>query len=187
MSNASENATIEAQRNVDAAMSFFRECILQPYQSKARRYQECGLWGTDTASRSDWIVFAALLTGDRPGGTSWLPELSRHHVRNHPFGSGPTYTIVQEAVEEDFDAFKARFHLSISYATDLSRVEVRRFTGSQWVDYVEEFGGIQFFAFSRFTDPEIDIRPAWLFEHAELVLVLDGGSITYLNSALTAD
>ena len=85
----------------------------------------------------------------------------------------------------EFEEFKKRFHLVFSYADNLSRVELRRFTGSQWVEYVEEFGGIEFFAFSGFTDPEIDFGPAWLHENADLMLVLDAGSVTYLNPALT--
>ncbi len=145
------------------------------------------MWGADTVSYADWIVFAALLTGDRPGGGSDLAELANHHVRSHRFGSAPVYAFVQEAVETEFEAFKQHFHLVFSYADNLSRVELRRFTGSQWVEYVEEFGGIEFFAFSGFTDPEIVIRPAWLFENADLMLVLDAGSLSYLNPALMSD
>lgn len=166
------------------ALDFFRDCMLRPFQAKSRYYRESAMWGATTASEADWIVFAALLTGDRPGGESHLAELSDHHVRSHRFGAGPIYCIVQEAVEDEFEAFKLRTHLVFSYADNLSRVEMRRFTGQQWVEYVEEFGGIAFFAFSGFTDPEIDIRPAWLYENAELMLVLDAGSVTYRNPAL---
>ena len=158
-----------------------------PFQAKNRYYRECWASGAATASKADWIVFAALLTGDRPGASSILAELSHHHVRSHPFGSSPVYTIVQEAAEVEFEAFKECRHLVFSYADNLSRVELRRFTGAQWVEHVEEFGGITFFASSRFTDPEIDIPPSWLHEHAELMLVLDSGSVTYINPSLTSD
>lgn len=171
--------------DVDAAMSFFQDCILRPYQTKERHYRDCGMVGVSSTSCSDWIVFAALLTGDRQGSSSDLSELSRHHIRSHGFGYGPVYTLVQEAVEVEFEAFKQVDHLVFSYARDLSRVELRRFAGAQWVEYVEEFGGIKFFALSRFTDPEISIRPSWLFENAELLLVLDAGTITYLNPAFS--
>lgn len=177
----------ESPPNVDEAIAFFNECILQPHQAKERHYRESGVWGAGSASDADWVAFAALLTGDRPGGDSDLPELSRHHVRNHRFGSGPLYTFVQEAVEDEFEAFKERYHLAFSYADNLSHVELRRFTGAQWVEYVEQYGGITFFAFSGFTDPEIDIRPSWLYEHAELMLVLDSGRLSYLNPSLTSN
>lgn len=173
--------------NASAAVAYFNECILRPHRAKERYYRECGLWSVGSASEVDWIVFAALLTGDRPGGVSDLPELSRHHVRSHRFGSRPLYTIVQEAVEVEFEAFKECHHLVFSYADNLSRVELRRFAGAQWVEYVEGFGGITFFASSRFTDPEIDIPPSWLHDHSDLMLVLDSGSVTYVDPSLASD
>lgn len=174
------------QSDVDAALAYFKECILHPYQTKERYHREYGVWGGDSASDADWIVFAALLTGDRPGRRSSLAELSHHHVRSHRLGYGPIYTCVQEAVEEEFEEFKERFHLVFAYADNLSRVELRRFTGSQWVEFVEEFGGISFFAFSGYTDPEIFIPPKWLSENARLLLVLDAGKITHLSPELTS-
>ena len=176
----------ESQSDVDAALAYFQECILRPHQAKERYYREFGVWGESTASNTDWIVFAALLTGDRPGSRSSLAELSHHHVRSHRLGYGPIYTIVQEAVEEEFEEFKERFHLVFAYADNLSRVELRRFTGTQWVDFVEEFGGISFFAFSGYTDPEIFIPPKWLSENSRLLLVLDAGKITHLSPELVS-
>ncbi len=167
-----------------AAARFFREHMLQPCKEKSVRYQQYGFEGNALPSDRDWIVLAALVTGDRPAGSDSLSELERHHVRSHRFGTGPTYTVVQEYARVEFDALKSRSHLAVSYATDLSSVEIRRFKGEQWLEYVQEFGGFEFFAFSRFTDPEITIDPGWMLEHSQLLLTLDAGRIVCLNPVI---
>ena len=180
-----DNTVSGAGADVDAAVSFFRDCMLTPYRLKSAPYRACGISESETTSQADWIVFAALLTGDRRGSESDLSELTRHHVRSHRLGSGPTYTMVQEAVDVEFGALATRSHLVFSYADNLSRVELRRFTGAQWAQYVEELGGISFFALSRFTDPEVTISPVWLHKSSELMLILDAGEVTYLNPLLS--
>lgn len=170
--------------SVENALSFFRECILEPCQAKAKHYRQSGFGEGAYPAEWDWVVLAALLTGDRPAGGHSISQLIRHHVRSHVFGSGPSYTIVQEYVEVEFEAFQARPHLVWSFSPDLSRVEMRRFTGEEWIECVQELGGIEFFAFSRFTDPEVTIDSSWMFERSELMLVLDGGRLSYLSPVL---
>ena len=171
--------------DVKAAVSFFRECIFDPCRTKAEHYRQAGFGTRAYPAEWDWVVLAALFTDDRPAGGHSISELSGHHVRSHFFGSGPTYTIVQEYVEDEFEAFQTRAHLALSYSPDLSRVEMRRITGEQWLECVQEIGGISFFAFSRFTDPEVEIPASWMFDHSELLVVLDSGRVSYLSRSLT--
>ena len=169
---------------LEAALDFFTTHMLGPHKGKERAYRKAGISGARTTADADWRAFAALLTGDIGRSSSSLSELPHHHVRAAPLGGSVTYMFVQEAVEDEFEAFKARYHLVFEYECGLSRVEVRRFTGAQWVEYAEQRGGIEFFAFSRFTDPEIDFSSDWMKKNADLMLTLEDGAVSYFDPLL---
>ena len=169
---------------LEAALDFFTAHMLGPHKSKVRAYRKAGIEHAPTTAKADWHALAALLTGDLGERTSLLAELPHHHVRAACMGGFATYTFVQEAVEEEYEAFQGRYHLVFSHEPDLSRVEVRRLRGAQWVEYAEEHGGIEFFAFSRFTDPEIEFPSQWINEHGDLMLVVEDGTVVYLDPAL---
>ena len=170
--------------HLEAALDFFTAHMLGPHKSKVRAYRKAGISYAPTTARADWHALAALLTGDVGERTSFLAELPHHHVRAACMNGFAMYTFVQEAVEEEYEAFQGRHHLVFLYEPDLSHVEVWRFSGSQWIEHAEERGGIEFFAFSGFTDPEIEFESAWIREHAAPMLVVDDGAVVYLDPAL---
>lgn len=170
--------------HLETALDFFTAHILGPHRSKARAYRKAGIGDAPTTARADWHALAALLTGDIGARTSFLAELPHHHVRAACMNGFPTYTFVQEAVEEEYEAFQSRYHLVFLYEPDLAHVELWRFSGSQWIEHAEARGGIEFFAFSGFTDPEIEFPSTWIRNHADLMLVIEDGAIVHLDPAL---
>ena len=169
---------------LDAALDFLDAHIRNPFWEKQAIYDRIGCpeWGG--VADADWIALAALLTGDAGAARDSLTPLACHHVQAIPAGGSAVYTFVQEYADVEYGLWTSVDHLVFSRTRDLSRVMLRRFSGEQFAERMEEFGGENFLWNSRFTDPDVDFPAEWLEQHANVMLIVDGEEVRSYDSRL---
>lgn len=169
---------------LDEAVEFFQKFIYEPLQGKMAIYRKIGCVPIVGVAASDWLMFAALLTGDIVEAVSGGTSLVRHHVIMTGRDGPITYTFVQEAAAGELASWMAKPHLVFCADDDLSRVVVRRFDGAQFGDRVSECGGLSFLEGSRFSDPEVDFSAEWLKQNTDVMLVIYNAEIVAFDSRL---
>lgn len=165
------------------AQEFLTEQILAQHRSKAAVYRRCGLPPRITVPTSDWLVFGALLTGDRCH-PSMCGSLTHYAVRATLIGGPIAYQFVQDEFDSDLKTLQSSGHLVIQHTADLSRVEVWGFSGAAFTEGFEQLGGRQFLLQSRFTDPEVEFAPQWLATNAVPLLFFEENRVIFIDHRL---
>ena len=165
------------------ARKFLTEQMLVQHRNKMHLYRRCGLPLRTTVSASDWLVFSALLTGDRCH-PSMGGALKHHVVQTTLIGGSVIYQFVQDEVDSELRRLQAMTHLVIQHTDDLSRVEVWGFSGMTFAKGIDQFGGLKFLRQSRFTDPEVEFTPRWLAANAVPILFFDGSRVIFVDHRL---
>ena len=166
------------------ALDFLDAHIRAPYRRKQAIYDRVGCpeWGG--VADADWIALAALLTGDEGAGRDSLSQLIRHHVQAIPAGGSAIYTFVQEYADVECGLWTSVDHLVFIRDRDLSRILLRRFSGAQFAERMEELGGEGFLRNSEFTDPDVEFTAQWLDRNAAVMLIIEDGQVRSFDSRL---
>lgn len=166
------------------ALDFLDAHIRAPYRRKRAIYDRIGCpeWGG--VADADWIALAALLTGDEGAGRDSLSQLIRHHVQAIPAGGSAIYTFVQEYADVEYGLWSSVDHLVFIRDRDLSRITLRRFSGAQFAERMEELGGENFLWNSRFTDPDVEFTTQWLDRNAAVMLIIEDREVRSFDSRL---
>lgn len=166
------------------ALDFLDAHIRAPYRRKRAIYDRIGCpeWGG--VADADWIALAALLTRDEGAGRDSLSPLIRHHVQAIPAGGSAVYTFVQEYADMEYGLWASVDHLVFIRDRDLSRILLRRFSGAQFAERMEELGGDDFLRNSEFTDPDVDFPADWLNRNAAVMLITEDGEVRSFDSRL---
>lgn len=168
---------------LNRAREFLAEQMLTQHRSKAVLYRRCGLSPQTTVSNSDWLVFSALLTGDRCH-PSMCGALRNYVVRTTGIGGSVVYQFVQGDIDGELSALRSAAHLVVQHTPDLTQVEVWGFSGVAFATGVEEFGGREFLLQSRFSDPEVEFPPQWLAVNAVPMLFFHEGRVVFVDHRL---
>ncbi len=168
--------------DIEAAIVYFDAFMYGPLQSRARLFRRRGL-KPRVVMPEDWEVFAAILLRDPGRASRSGPDLAEYEVKSAQFGNAFEYQYHKKSWRQKMSADRGSGHVFISHRDDLAFVEVRIAPGTDFAHLIDEWESER-----PYSDPNQQrfrksIPFRWVIDHAELVLRIEHGEVTFETGA----
>lgn len=139
MSDAKIRFSEGNQLEVDGAMRFYLEYILEPVRDKEEIRREYGFSGGALVSPGDWELFAAILIRQRRSLERYGHDLSEAEVKSAKLGGSFEYQYHKNTGEQKIEADPLVDHVFIVYSEDYQAVTVWVVAGAVLRDKFEQW------------------------------------------------